>query len=169
MKGATFDTCEGMLTLNVGGSIYQTCASTLERYPNTRLGQLSHSSHHYIASSNQYFFDRNPIIFQEILDFYRTGYLHLPSGSCGAVVRQEMEYWEISMEHLCECCLNTYLQSQVELDVITNVNRTFESVTKYSEAECSDSRLKWVLNKVWLLLDEPKSSVAAMVSCVRYT
>ena len=35
----------------------------------------------------EYFFDRNPFIFASILDYYRTGQLHVPSHLCGPMIK----------------------------------------------------------------------------------
>ena len=65
------------ITINVGGVRHETFRSTLRIYPDTRLGWIavngSESIDAYDPIRNEYFFDRNPTVFSQIVNFYRTG------------------------------------------------------------------------------------------------
>ncbi|CAC5397777.1 unnamed protein product [Mytilus coruscus] len=78
--------------LNVGGMKFITENTTLKKYPETRLGLLSNQSKEYISEKGFYFFDRNPELFNIILDFYRNNEVHIPSGTCGSLVEKELEF-----------------------------------------------------------------------------
>ena len=78
------------VTLNVGGIRHMTWASTLERIPNTRLALVSHlreADENYIEEADEYFFDRHPRVFENILQYYRTEELHLDHSLCGNVLK----------------------------------------------------------------------------------
>lgn len=65
------------ITINVGGTRHETFFSTLRMYPDTRLGWIalnsSESMYAYDATLKEYFFDRHPTAFTQIINFYRTG------------------------------------------------------------------------------------------------
>lgn len=60
-------------TLNVSGIRYETTMATLRKIPATRLSKLTPNTANYDEVLNEYFFDRHPGVFQEILNYYRTG------------------------------------------------------------------------------------------------
>ena len=38
-------------------------------------------------------FYRHPVVFSQILNYYRTGKLHYPTDVCGPLFEEELEYW----------------------------------------------------------------------------
>ena len=94
-----------IVNINVGGVIFSTRHSTLKSIPNTRLSSLCTSSDEYLKEKDCFFFDRNPEFFQNILDLYRHGNLHVPSNVCGATLKREMEFWQVPLERMPSCCL----------------------------------------------------------------
>lgn len=59
--------------LNVGGVRHETHKHVLKKIPATRLSRLSETSSNYDPVLNEYFFDRHPGVFSQILNYYRTG------------------------------------------------------------------------------------------------
>jgi len=94
-----------LITLNIGGTVFKTLRSTLNKFPDSKLGKLRPSSINYINSSNEYFFDRSPELFNVILDYYRSEdiQLHIPSYICGAVLISELKFWEIPIRNISDC------------------------------------------------------------------
>ena len=75
---------ENRITLNVGGIRFETYKATLKKIPATRLSRLTEALANYDPVLNEFFFDRHPGVFAQILNYYRTGKLHYPTGGAGA-------------------------------------------------------------------------------------
>ena len=77
------------IKLVVGGMTFVTCRSTLNKYPNTKLGRLT---------DDQYFFDRSWIMFDSILNYYRTGLLEKPPIASDKAWNLELQFWELHVK-----------------------------------------------------------------------
>ena len=95
---------ESPVRLNIGGEIYITTKETLAKHPQSRLGQLNEEDPNYFKEPDEYYFDRNQMLFDFILDYYRTGCLHIPKDMCVSRLRSELEFWDLPQECLAECC-----------------------------------------------------------------
>lgn len=84
---------ESRITLNVGGIRFETYKATLKKIPATRLSRLTEALANYDPVLNEYFFDRHPGVFAQILNYYRTGKLHYPTNVCGPLFEEELEFW----------------------------------------------------------------------------
>ncbi|XP_023334049.1 uncharacterized protein LOC111705652 isoform X2 [Eurytemora carolleeae] len=110
------------VTLNVGGERHEVLWSTLQQMPQTRLGKLSRASSHeeiltladfYSIIDNEFFFDRHPRSFKTILNYYRTGRLHIIDEMCVMAFSSDLEYWGIQDLWLESCCQTKYIISLV--------------------------------------------------------
>ena len=79
--------------LNVGGVRHETYKSTLKKIPATRLSRLTEALANYDPLLNEYFFDRHPGVFAQVLNYYRTGKLHYPVDVCGPLFEEELQFW----------------------------------------------------------------------------
>ena len=64
--------CE-RVTINVSGMKFETQLRTLERLPNTLLGDPNKRKRYWDASRNEFFFDRHRLTFPAILYYYQSG------------------------------------------------------------------------------------------------
>ncbi|CAM2719027.1 unnamed protein product [Rotaria socialis] len=94
--------------LNVGGVRFETQRTTLKKLPATRLSKLTPQLSFYDPVLNEYYFDRHPGVFSQILNYYRTGKLHYPTNVCGPLFEDELSYWGIQREEVEPCCWMTY-------------------------------------------------------------
>jgi len=67
--------------------------TTLKKIPATRLSRLTEALGNYDPIMGEYFFDRHPGVFGQILNYYRTGKLHYPTDVCGPLFEEELEFW----------------------------------------------------------------------------
>ncbi|KAI9095216.1 BTB/POZ protein [Phlyctochytrium arcticum] len=101
-----------VLTLNVGGSLFQTFRSTIERFPRSLLAKLiEHDRYSYALNprdgSRMFFVDRDPRFFHIILDFYRMDLktehlLFYPHNLVVSGLRQDLEYFGLLQEVVVE-------------------------------------------------------------------
>lgn len=99
---------DSLVRINVGGKIFVTTRTTLEKVPDTRLSHLSDMDLNYNKEKREWFFDRNPDLFNNILDFYRCDELHFPHNFCGPSIKKELMYWKIHEGDISPCCWNRY-------------------------------------------------------------
>jgi hypothetical protein len=84
---------DNRVILNVGGIRFETYKATLRKIPATRLSRLTEALANYDPILNEYFFDRHPGVFAQILNYYRTGKLHYPTNVCGPLFEEELVFW----------------------------------------------------------------------------
>lgn len=147
------------VNFNVGGTRFTTTWETLQRVPGSKLSQLYQESDEKKGQSD-YFFDRNPAVFGCILDFYRTGVLHLPETVCGNQIREELEFWGISPDSVSSCCWRVLYK-----------NSGGEKAMRLLDLEIpvfSRGR-QWIRNAgslptvIWNIMEHPQSSLMAKV------
>ena len=105
---------DNRVVINVGGIRHEVYKATLKKIPATRLSRLTEALANYDPILNEYFFDRHPGVFGQVLNYYRTGNsihywrrffpcfklicvvsgkLHYPTDVCGPLFEEELEYW----------------------------------------------------------------------------
>ncbi|VDP19084.1 unnamed protein product [Soboliphyme baturini] len=64
---------DNRVILNVGGVRHETHKHVLKKIPATRLSKLTENLANYDPVLKEYFFDRHPEVFSQVLNYYRTG------------------------------------------------------------------------------------------------
>ncbi|CAG0914008.1 unnamed protein product, partial [Notodromas monacha] len=86
---------------------------------------------------NEYFFDRHPGVFAQVLNYYRTGLtlclfleddefpilsilrvtgkLHYPTDVCGPLFEEELEFWSLDSNQVEPCCWMTYTSVSINV------------------------------------------------------
>jgi potassium voltage-gated channel Shaw-related subfamily C protein len=170
---------DSRVILNVGGTKFETQLATLKKLPATRLSKLIPQLSSYDPTLNEYFFDRHPGVFSQILNYYRTGRLHYPTNVCGPLFEDELSYWGIQREEVEPCCWMTYtkhrstqetLQALDSLELDTVRSTTDDLIRKFGWEDDFHlitsghlSKRKRLMSIIWQLFEEPRSSIIAKV------
>ncbi|VDK69712.1 unnamed protein product [Dibothriocephalus latus] len=144
--------------LNVGGVRHETYRATLKKIPATRLSRLTEALANYDPVLNEYFFDRHPGVFAQVLNYYRTGKLHYPVEPC---------CWMTYTAHRdTQDTLQILDQAEMDTEEITNVGlyKRFGLEDEYED----DTLTVWqrLRPRIWSVFEAPKSSTVA--KCVAF-
>ncbi|XP_036395794.1 potassium voltage-gated channel subfamily V member 1 [Megalops cyprinoides] len=154
--------------INVGGSRYILSQELLSSYPETRLGKLALSSTRDSALDlcddvnfleNEFFFDRNSQTFQYIMNYYKTGHLHVMEELCAMSFLQEIEYWGIDELSIDACCREKYYRKK-EMKETLDIRRDTD-VTAGEEEDFSGVVCEGLRQRLWEVMEKPDSSAAA--------
>ena len=131
---------EERVILNVSGLKFETQLKTLNRFPNTLLGNPRKRNRYYDPLRNEYFFDRNRPSFDAILYYYQSGgRLRRPVNVPIDVFTEEISFYELDSEAVEKYRVDEgFLKEDVKLLPENEFQR-----------------------KVWLLFEYPESSLAA--------
>nr|XP_046269884.1 potassium voltage-gated channel subfamily S member 3-like [Scatophagus argus] len=176
------------INVNVGGFKQRMEHNVLKRFPQTRLGRLLCCSSKeailelcddFSPSEMEFYFDRSPLFFCYVLNFYLTGKIHLVDGLCVVSFVQEIEYWGIKERYLDFCCSNKFHELTMlaegscwdQRSDDLQLNSTDSSVEDLSALEddielfegswCADVR-----RNIWIRLENPGYSILAKMMAV---
>ncbi|XP_061182464.1 potassium voltage-gated channel subfamily C member 2-like [Saccostrea echinata] len=149
------------IILNVGGVRHETHVSTLRTVANTRLARLAERHLMLDHKREEYFFDRHPSVFNSVIDFYRTGELHVPLEVCGAVVMRELDFWQVDQHAIKSCCWRHYRSYIENKRILDSFNRSLKKET-FSVDVSKFEGWKRVQMQMWLILEHPRTSKIAM-------
>uniref|UniRef100_A0A2C9JF28 BTB domain-containing protein n=1 Tax=Biomphalaria glabrata TaxID=6526 RepID=A0A2C9JF28_BIOGL len=160
---------EARVTFNVGGVTFQTSEKTLLKQVNNKNFLLSNPRNlikYYDERRKEYFFDRDPEVFRSILNYWRSGHLHLPSTMCGLQVEEELKFWGLKELDIEPCCWNNYNTWMQTIKALKKVERDRDPAYLHAgdilppPPSTKYQRLKML---TWKILTDPSFSVIAQV------
>ena len=167
--------------INVGGKRHETYISTIRNFPDTRLYWIAETAGKMVdfdPERNEFFFDRHPGCFENILNYCRTGKLHCPNDVCGPLFEEELAFWGIDELQMEPCCWGTYTQHRNAhkhlrmFDKIRTEGAEGEEEDGETENKVGNVKPKGRIRRffafyrpiVWSTLERPYSSKYAQVS-----
>ncbi len=109
--------------------------ATLKKIPATRLSRLTEALSNYDSVLNEFYFDRHPGVFAQILNYYRTGKLHYPTDVCGPLFETELEYWGLDANQVEPCCWMTYTTHRYIIKNIILITSFFFSIIYFRDTQ----------------------------------
>ncbi|MEQ2188368.1 hypothetical protein GOODEAATRI_014242, partial [Goodea atripinnis] len=160
------------LNINVGGTVYLLPYRLAARYPKTRIGRLATYTDHskkldlcddYVVQSNEYFFDRDPKVFHNIFNFYRTGVLCIKEDLCPHNFLEEIHYWGVRIKYTHRCCRISFEERQDDLNEQLKVQKELMAELEMEEDESVFDHMTFgtTRRKIWNLMEKPFSSITA--------
>ncbi|XP_011480441.1 potassium voltage-gated channel subfamily V member 2-like [Oryzias latipes] len=162
------------LNINVGGTLYLLPYRLAARYPKTRIGRLATYTDHsrkldlcddYIVHSNEFFFDRDPRIFHNVFNFYRTGVLCIKDELCPHHFLEEIHYWGVRIKYSQRCCRISFEERQDELNEQLKIQKELMAEVLQLEvenkAEFDHKTFGRIRRRIWNLMEKPFSSIPA--------
>ncbi|KAI8773100.1 potassium voltage-gated channel subfamily C member 3 [Biomphalaria glabrata] len=161
-------TSNEIIRINVGGTVFETYKSTLSAHPSCHLSDPVFLAKYYRTEQNDYFFDRDPEIFHCILNYFRSGELHLPTSVCGLVIKSELDFWGIDDISIEECCWSRYATWASTLHALRRLEHDQNSLVISWAFPDKDnpSKLRQIRKKIWEFCSQPSSSRAAKVFAI---
>uniref|UniRef100_A0A8C5GRJ4 Potassium voltage-gated channel subfamily V member 2 n=1 Tax=Gouania willdenowi TaxID=441366 RepID=A0A8C5GRJ4_GOUWI len=162
------------LNINVGGTLYHLPFTLALRYPKTRIGRLATSTDHnrkldlcddYIVHNNEFFFDRDPQIFHNIFNFYKTGVLWIKDELCPCSFLEEINYWGVRIKNSQRCCRISFEERQDELNEQLKIQKQLLAEVESEETEAMFYGMLYssLRRRIWHLMEKPFSSIPAKV------
>lgn len=167
-----------MLNINVGGQSYRLTYQAVAIYPKTRLGRLATSTDRrcqlglcddYTAQVDEYFFDRDPAVFQLVYNFYASGVLRVRDELCPRSFLEELSYWGVRLKYTPRCCRICFEERRDELSEQLKVQQELRSQAEAEENEHLFHHMRYYglqRWRLWNLMEKPFSSVTAKVMAV---
>ena len=160
------------VSLNVGGVRHEVMWKVLENVPRSRLGRLAQNGNThdkimelcdaYSLVDNEYFFDRHPRSFNSILNFYRTGSLHVVDEMCVMAFADDLDYWKIDEVYLESCCQNKFNTRKEHVE--EEMKKEAANIKKEVEEDFGTGKFAKYQKCLWDIIEKPHTSTAAKVN-----
>jgi hypothetical protein len=171
------------ILLNLRGIKFDILFETLQKIPNNRLDRLRkliESSHQnnltindellnvcddYDLVHNEFYFNRDPLIFNQILNYYATDNLHIDDSNCISLYTNELSYWMIDDVLVDKCCEWKYLS--LKHDIRNELAKRQKLLDGYllTQRKISFNNFFFpsLRKKLWFMLENPSDSLNARV------
>lgn len=151
-----------LFELNISGKLFQVAEDVLVRLPHSKLGKLAvEYTNDVTETRTPLFFNRPSTAFEEILAYYQTGELHMPSHVCPKAFKRELEFWELDPDDMQYCCRYRYLAFFDEFETTSAFQASMEMATVVTTGNMSP--FGKCRARIWSVIDYEESTVISKV------
>ena len=143
------------LNINVSGTLFQVQATTLLRFPNSRLAQIA-KERSATKKEESIYLDQDAELFGHILRCCRSGEVHVPTTICPHEFLKELEFWGVPVSNILPCCWPAFYKADDKVTILEKLAGVTDDVPP-------EKRLLSCREKIWLFLDNPNYSLGAKV------
>ena len=135
-----------------------------------RLGKLAKARTHedilkladaYSLRENQFYFDRDAVVFNCLLNFYRTDRLHVIDEICILDYQDDLDYWNVSDINLEVCCFDKFNSRREHILREVEKEKSVGAVEVEVVEDFGDGYFAKYQRALWDLFEKPQSSQAA--------
>jgi len=155
-----------VVRLNVGGKVFHVSWDLLQQIPDSRLGRLAQCQSEVEALAycdqcnstsfqNELFFNHRYQNMEDILDFYRSGSLHISTDCCPIAFVSDLVYWGFQETSLEPCCFKRWIECKDQLE--------WEQAKEEVKVEEFPEGAPAIQRKLWDLFEHPHTSTLARV------
>ena len=132
--------------------------------PDSRLGRIAQCRSgkealaycdNYDPASNELFFQQRNINLPDILDYHRSGALHISTDCCPIAFVADLSYWGLAETSLEPCCFKKYLECREQLEWEQAKEEVVEEVFPESAPR--------IQRQLWDLFEHPHTSTLARI------
>lgn len=151
------------ITINVGGGKFVVREGLFDKFPNSVLCRYTIGMF-YDREKKEHFFDRDPDAFKYIIEYCRTGRLHVSDEECFNGLLDELDFFNIPTKDIFPdtCCEEEYGSNIKQL--IEKHSAKEEKQLLYSTAESLGAQ-RSCRSKVWEFTNQEDSSLPASIYC----
>ena len=162
------------LVLNISGFKYEILIKKLNQIQSSRLEKIYHANSIEVINDlcdlfkpneNELYFDRDPSIFNNILNYYRSGKMHVLDNVCPIAFKDELEFWGLNEIVVENCCsLKFFIKKEEVLEEIKKFTPN-ENINELQEKKNVIKKNCYfaIKEKIWDILDRPETSNIAKV------
>lgn len=116
-----------LVRLNISGTVFLVKVSTLRNDPLVFDKILEDAE--YIPETDEYYFERDAVIFRFVLSYLRNKELHLPMNICGPLMEKELESWGLQLGFdLQRCCLGPVMETKSKMESLRKFEERFSEI-----------------------------------------
>ncbi|KAJ8312826.1 hypothetical protein KUTeg_010199 [Tegillarca granosa] len=118
------------------------------------------------SSRKEILLERQSIAFSAILPYFQGRKLHMPLSVCPLDFQEELEFWGIDPSVMSKCCFSRYcafFDEQQVLAILDNDQLKRLREQKSLQDRTMGTGWRSVQAKVWMVLEEPSTSVLAKI------
>lgn len=94
-ESTTTETPIRLLNFNISGQRFTVSQGLLNKHPNSKLAAFETLKDHWVKDCDAYYFDRDPVLFNAVLNVLRYGVVAVPREHSKDLMLKELNYWKV--------------------------------------------------------------------------